>query len=450
MNGRRGLLAERQDARRIERDQRPHLHPRPARGLRALGGARQSGLELRDVLPYFRKLEHNVRGDERVARHRRPAVGVGHRREARARRGADRGRRRARHPRQPRFQRRDAGRRRLLPADDPPRLPLLDGDRLPAPGARGAPTSRIETGAQATRIAFEGRRATAVAYRRDGRDVTAHGAARGDPRGRRIAVAAAAAAVRRRAARRCCAIRDPGRPRASGRRREPAGPPAGARDLPLHEADHDQRRAEIEAAHAGDGRALRPHADGADGDRDQPGRHVRAHRPRARPARRPVPPRDAVLRHGGLARAYVLRLHAVGVPAAPAVARARADQVARPVRRARDAAELPVGARRPRDDRPRRPARAEARRDARARALRRRRVPARPGRDHRRGDPRVRARQGRDDLPSGRAPAGWVLRRIRWRSSTPNCKCTASPDCASSIAASCPRWSPATPTRRSS
>ena len=40
------------------------------------------------VLPYFRKLEHNVRGANRMARRGRPVVGLRHRREARADRSA--------------------------------------------------------------------------------------------------------------------------------------------------------------------------------------------------------------------------------------------------------------------------------------------------------------------------------------------------------------------------
>ena len=75
---------------------------------------------------------------ERMARCRRPAVGVRHRREARAGRSADRGGHGNRHSAQRRLQRRHAGGRRLLPAHHAPRLPLLDRGRLPAPGARAA------------------------------------------------------------------------------------------------------------------------------------------------------------------------------------------------------------------------------------------------------------------------------------------------------------------------
>ena len=71
-----------------------------------------------DVLPYFRKLEHNVRGANEWHGADGPLwasdIGATHELvEALIAAGA-----RARHPAQRRFQRRDAGRRRLLPADD--------------------------------------------------------------------------------------------------------------------------------------------------------------------------------------------------------------------------------------------------------------------------------------------------------------------------------------------
>ena len=128
-----------------------------------------------DVLPYFRKLEHNVRGANRMARRGRPAVGVRHRRQARADRGGDRRRRRDRHSAQRRLQRRDAGRSRLLPAHDPQRPALLDGYRVPATGERAAKPA-VETSAHATRILFSERKASGVVYRQAGRDVTVNAA----------------------------------------------------------------------------------------------------------------------------------------------------------------------------------------------------------------------------------------------------------------------------------
>ncbi len=125
-----------------------------------------------DVLPYFRKLEHNVRGDSAwhgtcgplwvsdiVAKHELV--------EALIAAGVELG----------------------VPANSDfngatqegvgyYQLTTRHGFRCSTATAylrpaRDRPNLRIETGAQATRMEFEGRRAIAVAYRRDGRDVTA-------------------------------------------------------------------------------------------------------------------------------------------------------------------------------------------------------------------------------------------------------------------------------------
>jgi choline dehydrogenase len=138
------------------------------------GWARQGnpGWSHADVLPYFRKLEHNVRGDSAwhgtggplwasdiVAKHELVEALIA------------------------------AGGELGIPAN-----PDFNGSTQEGVGyyqlttrqgfrcstataylrpARRRPNLRIETGAQATRIAFEDRRAVAVVYRRDGRDITA-------------------------------------------------------------------------------------------------------------------------------------------------------------------------------------------------------------------------------------------------------------------------------------
>jgi choline dehydrogenase len=125
-----------------------------------------------DVLPYFRKLEHNVRGaseyhgvggplwaSDIVAKHELV--------EALIAAGGELG-----IPANPDFNgatQEGAGYYQLTTRHGF-RCSTATAYLRPA---RGRPNLSIETGAQATRIAFEGRRATAVAYRRDGRDVTA-------------------------------------------------------------------------------------------------------------------------------------------------------------------------------------------------------------------------------------------------------------------------------------
>ena len=111
--GRRIYRAARQDARRLQLHQRPHLQSRPAPGLRHLGAARQPrlGLRGRAALLQAPGAAHR-RGRCHLSRPRRRADRHRHRLAPSAVRGLHRRRGQPRHPAQPRLQRRHAGGRR--------------------------------------------------------------------------------------------------------------------------------------------------------------------------------------------------------------------------------------------------------------------------------------------------------------------------------------------------
>ena len=144
MNGRAHLLAARQDARRLELDQRPDLHPRPARGLRPLGRAGQRRLGLRRRAAVL----HPLRGQP--ARRRSPGmaatarckvsdIGAKHELIEAFIDGAGSSRRAAHR----RLQRRAPGGRGLLPAQHLEGLALQHRQGLPGAGPRrGQPARR--------------------------------------------------------------------------------------------------------------------------------------------------------------------------------------------------------------------------------------------------------------------------------------------------------------------
>ncbi len=266
--------------------------------------AGNAGLALRGRAAVVSQARAQRSRRERIPRRRRAAVGVGHRRAASARRGDDRRCRRARHPAQRRFQRRHAGRRRLLPAHDAPRQALLDGGRVPAAGAHAA---RI-CASKRTRM----RRAScsrigarpASTYRAGGRRAHGFRAARSDPRAQARCNRRSCSSSRASGRRRCLQpLGIPVQHALDRRRRKSAGPPAGARHLPLHATDHDQRRAAHLARQTEDRTRLPADAKRPDGGRHQPGRHLRAGDAGRDATRRAVPFRDAVVRHGRLAGA---------------------------------------------------------------------------------------------------------------------------------------------------
>ena len=129
------LRAARQDARRLVLDQRPHLQPRPAPGFRYLGADGQSrlGLSGRAALlqaagaPGRRGRGHLSRPRRRAHRHHHGVAGS-------ALRGLHGRRRQPRHSKKPRLQRRDPGRRVLLPAHHRGRPAHERGKGLPASG----------------------------------------------------------------------------------------------------------------------------------------------------------------------------------------------------------------------------------------------------------------------------------------------------------------------------
>ena len=200
----RELLAARQGARRVELDQRHGLHPRPARGLRRLGGARQPRLGLgRTSAPVFRRMENTAAGADDWRGAGGPldvadVRGAG----ASALRDLARGLRGGGARAQPGLQRRRAGGGRDLPDHHPARGAGLGGDRLPAAGdAAGEPEGR-DAGAGdagALRGAAGGRGRLPARRGRAARD----GARRGDPRGRGGDVAGDPAALGGRRPRRC-------------------------------------------------------------------------------------------------------------------------------------------------------------------------------------------------------------------------------------------------------
>ena len=154
-----------------------------------------------DVLPYFKKAENQQRGADHFhgvggplpvsdLASRRSAVRSLHRR-----------RRRDRHSLQSGFQRRHAGRRRLLPDHDAARPPRHDRGRLSSARRTARRICKSRPSALAQRVVFEGRAPSAVEYGKQ--RLVAHGAgAQGNPGvERRLQLAAIAAALRRRARR---------------------------------------------------------------------------------------------------------------------------------------------------------------------------------------------------------------------------------------------------------
>ena len=118
------------------------------------------GLELRRRAPVLSQARAQRPRRERVARRRRPALGIRHRCEARARRGDDRRRRGARHSAQRRLQRR--ARRKASAITSSRRAAAFAARPRSRTCARraAAPNLAVETNAHATRIVLDGRRAT--------------------------------------------------------------------------------------------------------------------------------------------------------------------------------------------------------------------------------------------------------------------------------------------------
>ena len=136
LNGRRDPLAAGQGAGRLVVDQRPGLHPRPARGLRPLAPARHAGWSHDDVLPYFKRAEDQQRGATSTHGAAGPlAVSDVHDRTSSA--TPTSGPRRHSASRATTTSTAAARRGRLLSADQLPGPALLGGGRLPA--ARAAP-----------------------------------------------------------------------------------------------------------------------------------------------------------------------------------------------------------------------------------------------------------------------------------------------------------------------
>ena len=142
------LPAARQGARRIVRDQRHGLYPRPPQRLRPMGRARQRRLVVRRRAALLQALGEQRRFRRRISRQGRPAAGqqTAHRQSGAGDFPA--GRAEAQFPHSRRFQRRRAGRPRRLSGDAEERRALERGARL-YPSAHGQPrqSARRDQGA---------------------------------------------------------------------------------------------------------------------------------------------------------------------------------------------------------------------------------------------------------------------------------------------------------------
>ena len=247
------LRAARQDARRIELDQRPHLQSRPAPGLRHLGAARQPRLGLRRRAALFQAAgAARRRGRRHLSRPRRQPDRHRYRLASSAVRGLHR---RARSslgiPRNPDYngatqegvtyaQRTIENGRRVSAATRSciRRCKRRQPRRAHARACHRASCSRASA-----------RSACAIA-RADAAGTPSRGARapRGDPVGRHLQLAAAAAALRHRPARAAAVARHRGAPRARRRRRGAADhyAPRFGRARQEHQ-DHQRARARPEA-----------------------------------------------------------------------------------------------------------------------------------------------------------------------------------------------------------
>ena len=226
----RDRLPARPGAGRLVLDQRADLHPRPTRGFRPLGAARQSRLGLGRRAALFQAGRELAGRGERTARLGRVSDHLADERAAGGVPGDHRGRAgaRARIPR--RRQQSAAGRRRqhrLVPADPRRAAPGQRRAHLSATGVKAPQSAGRHQGAGASRAVrrqARDRRRILAQWRARELDRAGRCGMRGDPRGRRGRLAASAAIVRRRRPRDAVQGRHLGASRASRGRAEFSGP----------------------------------------------------------------------------------------------------------------------------------------------------------------------------------------------------------------------------------
>ncbi len=213
-------------ARRLVRDRRDDLRPRPPRRLRRLAEhLRLHRVGVQRPVPVLPPRRGQLPWREPVPRHRRPAAGPGPAAQVRARPAVHRGGRAARRPGQRRLQRGAAGGRRLLPGDPAGRRALQRRRRLPGEQA-GEPDDHHQRPRHRPRHRGRARRGRDLPLPGPGRDGTRRG--RGHPGRGRDRDAAAAHAVRHRARRPPARARHLRDRRHARRGREPDGPPGRA------------------------------------------------------------------------------------------------------------------------------------------------------------------------------------------------------------------------------